>query len=239
MRRIRLLGLAFLAIFAVGAITAATASATEAGFLPLEALKEAVKFMGKGTKATTFSAGAGTFMCQSLVVEKGLLGEKGQTHITLGTATLDYKECKFTKGESKIGFNSEGDPKETLLVPVDIHLLNVLEKTTLQPGLVIILLETLKITAGLVKAQIKGNVLGLVLDASGKLTKDTESVELHFFGSTAETCDSEPKSAFEECEKYKGVAYLCKIGESFEPIALEALASLTTVNVGEMFLVDD
>ena len=239
MRRVRLLGLTFLAVFALGAIAAATASATEAGFLPLEALKEALKFTGKGTKASTFKVGVGEIKCSTLTVEQGTLGEKGQTHITLGAALLNFKECKLIKGESKIAANSEGDAAETVLIPVDLHLLNVLEKTTLQPGVAIILLETIKINSGLVKEQLKGNILGLVLDPTGKLTKDTESIELHFLGAIAETCDSEPKAAFEECEKYKGVTFLLKIGENFEPATLEVLATLAAVNLGEMFLVDD
>jgi hypothetical protein len=236
MRRVRLLGLALLAVFALGVVAAATASATEAGILPLGASFVQAPIL-KGTGGIiTFTIGSSKLACQKSKVE-ATLGAAGETHINLGVGTLDIEECKVTKGESKTACNSPGDAAETVLLKVDIHLLNVLTAgKELEPGIGIKLLENLKLTCGLLKVELKGTMIGLVLDPEGKLIKDTEKIELHFF-SEGEKCDTEPAADFKLCLAWQLDTFLEKLGASFEVATVVTLIPLATTN--EMFLVDD
>jgi hypothetical protein len=237
MKRVRLLGLALLAVFALGVIAAATASATEAGILPLEKTFKAAPIL-KGTGgASTFTVlpSGSVIPCEKVKVE-ATLGAAGETHINLGVGTLDVEGCKIIKGESKIACNSPGDAAEVVLLKVDIHLLNVLKEKELEPGIGIKLLENLKLTCGLLKIEIKGTAIGLVLDPEGLLVKDTEKIELHFF-TGGEKCDPEPAADFKLCLAWQLDTLLGKIGAGFEVAHEVTLIPLATTN--EMFLVDD
>jgi hypothetical protein len=239
MRRVRQLLLTLMAIFALGAVVATTASATEAGFLPLEAIKGALKFKGTTPKEVIFKVASGEFKCKKATATGELGGKAGEEiHIVLGVVTYDYEECKITKGEAKIACNTAGDPKETILVKYDIHLINVLKEKELEPGIAFTFLENLKITCGIIKAEMKGSMLGLVLDPTGLLVKDTELIEDHLFVA-GEKCDTAPGLDEELCLKFANDPFLVKMEAEFEKATVEALLHYIMVNVGEMFLVDD
>ncbi len=198
MRQLRLLMLFFSAALALGGLAAATASATEPGFLTLEAkpLAAPITLTGLGKEVTVFSSAAGTFRCQEVHIEKAELGAAGQTHINLGKATLNFLKCKL--GE-KIGCRTENtkgekDPAETILEAVDFHLVDLLVETKLEPGIAIILLEpagtpfgTIKLVCGISIIELRGVLRGLVLVSS--LTADITSGSLHFLPG-ADKCDT-------------------------------------------------
>jgi hypothetical protein len=236
MKRVRLLGLALLAIFALGVIAAATASATEAGILPLGAsFVQAPILKGTGGEGVLLS-GTTKIKCVKLKAE-ATLGAAGATHINLGVGTLDFEGCKVVKGASEIACKSEGDETEIILLKVDVHLLNVLTASKeLEPGVGVKLLENLKLLCGILKIEIKGTAIGLVLDPEGKLIKDTEKIELHFVHE-GEKCDTEPAADFKLCLAWQLDTLLAKIGTNFELAGEEILVPLATTN--EMFLVDD
>jgi hypothetical protein len=230
MKRVRLLGIAILAIFAVGAVAAATASATEAGLLYLESSKTAFSFTGTGG-AGELKLGENSVKCEKLEATGASTETK---HVTLGTGSITFKGCKLEKEKVKTACNTEGDVKETVLVPIDFHLFNALEGTKLQAGLAVLILNPnlkIKCAAGVTIVEVRGWTFGLVLTTN--LTSDVEKVEAHFFAA-GETCDT--GETF--CENIKKNKELLEsnLSGKFEPSQLIQLASLT-FNQG--MLVDD
>jgi hypothetical protein len=116
--------------------------------------------------------------------------------------------------------NSEGDPKETILMPIDWHLINVLEK--LQPGIAILPLPLegfhYVCAAGTMLVLWKGWLIGLILTTN--LTTDIETAEVHFFAGGE--CD-DPL-----CEKLvKEEPFLVNFNGKFEKAQFEQLLTMT------------
>jgi hypothetical protein len=230
-RLLGLLGVALLAIFALGAMASAMASATEAGLLYLEkAEKVPFTFTGTGGKGELV-LGTNSTKCEALTA-KGESSEK--KHVVLGTGSITYTGCKLEKEKVKSACSTEGAAKETIVVPVDIHLFNALEGTKLQAGLAVLILNPplkVKCAAGVEVVEYRGWTFGLVLTTN--LTSDVEKVEAHFFAA-GETCDT-GETFCENIKKNKELLEANFTGK-FEPTQLIQLASLT-FNQG--MLVDD
>ncbi len=245
MRQLRLLMLFFSAAFALGGLAAATASATEPGFLTLGgvALAEPIQLTGLGKEVITFSSAAGiSIKCAEVHIEKGELGEKGQTHINLGKATLNFLKCEQDREKVKTSCRSENtkgekDPAGTILVAVDFHLVDLLVETKLEPGIAIILLEpagtafgTIKVVCGVGIVELRGVAKGLVIVSS--LTEDVTTGSLHFLPG-ADKCDTSDAL----CLKYETEhPFEIKFRKIFEAESMEALIPFT---LSQMVLVDD
>jgi hypothetical protein len=229
MKRLRLLGLAILAIFALGAATSATVSATEAGLLYLEKSGFTLTFTGSGLSGE-LTVGLNSIKC-SIINVKG--ESKEAKHVILGSGTIDFIGCKLSKEKIVTACNTEGDAKETILLPADFHFFNALKGPELESGIGILILKAplkIKCAAGTSLVEVKGWALGLVLTTN--LTSDLEVVELHFFAER-EFCDF--SEAF--CEKVEEKEPLeANFTSKFEKASLVQLVSLL-FNQG--MLVDD
>ncbi len=236
MRQLRILGLTLIAVFSLAGLAAATASATEPGVLTLEAIPLAapITVTGLGTTVSVFTVPkVGEIKCEEVHIEKGELGEKGQTHINLGKATLNFLKCEQEKAKVKTSCHSETAKGEKdlaglILVAVDIHLVDLLVETKLEPGIAVILLEpagtpfgTIKIVCGVGIVEVRGVVNGLVLVSS--LTEDITTGSFHFLPG-ADKCDESDAL----CLKYeKDNPFEGKFAKVFEPATEEALVPFT------------
>jgi hypothetical protein len=219
MKHLRLLGIALLAIFALGAVAAATASALEPGLLYLEKGKGPFKFSVTGGGGH-LAAGASTVKCTKIT---GTGESKEEKHVILGLGTLDFTGCKIEKAKVTSACNSEGDAKETILVPIDWHLINVLEKEKLEPGIAVLPLPLegfhFVCAAGTVLVLVRGWFDGLILTTN--LTTDIETAEVHFFLG-GEICDDVLCKELLEKEPPEA-----NITGTFEKATLEQLATIT------------
>jgi hypothetical protein len=211
-----------MAVFAVGATAAASASAAieeqEAGFLPLETLKTAITFSGTGGTVIFNIGGEKSLVpCNSSKIS-GTLGAAGQTHVILGMATLTLAGCK----KEALACNTEGAEKETVVIPVDLHLLNVLSaEKRLQPGIALILLSNSVWKCGTAVLEFRGVAKGLITKVS--LTAEVSVAGLSFVAA-GETCDPLKDPSAKECK------------ENFESASLEATSELT---LSKAVLIDD
>jgi hypothetical protein len=190
MNRLRLLGLTLISVFALGAIVAATAVAEEAGFLYLAKESGVVTFTGSGG-AGKLKTAAGSIKCTETKVEEGESNASETTHIRLGKLKVHFLGCKQVKGKSELACNSEGATKESILLTLDWHLVNVRVNNVLRPGIFILLLKIviLECGGGTAKVEIKGNVLG---ESSPTLeSEDAKVIAYKFLGGSTVTCDSE------------------------------------------------
>jgi hypothetical protein len=230
-RLLGLLGVSLLAIFALGAMASAMASATEAGLLYLEKAEKVPFTFTETGGAGELKVGTNSLKCEKLTAT----GESSEKkHVILGTNLVTLTGCKLEKGGVKTACNTEGDPKETILIPFDLHLFNALEGTKLQAGLAYGVLKpplVVKCAAGTSVIEFRGWALGLVLTTN--LTSDVEKVEAHFFAA-GETCDT-GETFCENVKKNKETLEANFTGK-FEPVELLQLASLS-FNQG--MLVDD
>jgi hypothetical protein len=196
MRYLRMLGLMLLAALTLGAFAAATASAEEPGILPvLGAKSEKVELKAAEGKTPKLATPAGTITCTKLAPTTA--NAEG-AHINLyKDVTLDFESCVETKGESKLECRSENSKGEkdalgTILVLADFHLVDLLNKTALEPGIEVILLNAslegaeLKIKCGIGNVLVKGVVKGLIKVAT--LTADVKAATLEF--PTSLPCDT-------------------------------------------------
>jgi hypothetical protein len=173
------------------------ASAEEPGLLPeLGAKSSTVELKtseGANPKLTT---AAGTFTCGKL---DPTTAKAEGAHINLFLdVDLMYLECQSVKGESKLKCRSETlkgekDPEGTVLLLVDLHLVDLLNGTSLVPGVELIILDqnTLeigndKIKCGIGNFEIKGVDKGLIKVAT--LTADVKAAEIEF--PTSLPCDT-------------------------------------------------
>ncbi len=241
-RSLRLLGFTLTASFILVMLATVAALATEPGFLPLKALVGPITMTGLGTLVTRIGGAAGQISCLQVHLENGALGSSGQTHVNLGTARLSFLKCTLEKEKSKIACRSENtkgekDPIETILVTVDLHLLDVLTAANvLEPGIAVIPLEpagtvgTLKVLCGVGLVEVRGFPKGLVLVSS--LTEEVTSGTLDFL-TTGEKCDLSD----ELCKLYeKEDPFEVKFGKAFEAGSEEATIPFS---LSEMVLVDD
>ena len=232
MKRLRPLGLALIAVFAIGVIAAATASAAEPGLLFLGKETGPVTFTGTSGKGELITP-VGTIKCVANT-ESGTLGEAGQTHVTLGKATIDFTTCAKKEGETEISCRSEvagvKDPKGTILVDnADVHAVNLLSaKNVLEPGLSVRINGTLMLNCGGIIVEVRGAAFGVVL---ASLTADVESAGLDFEGGLK--CDTSDAL----CEKIMSEAPL----EANLTGKFEAAEEITKAEVtfNKMVLFDD
>jgi hypothetical protein len=191
MKQLRLLGLMLLAIFALGSTVVASASASERGVL---VLKEVASIEATGENLAnkgTLTAATNTFTCNKLSVAKLVLTEPGKEHFNLGKdINLQFSECK----SGGVACSSEGDAKEIILVLVDAHLVNLLDKAggKLVPGAFALVLSPeltatgLLILCGVVHLTIRGAFPLLV-----KVTSLTEKVSAFSLEAMSVICDTE------------------------------------------------
>ena len=243
MKRIRILGLAMLALFAFGAVVAATAAAEEkepAGLLFLEKLGPPVTFEGTGGVATlTTLPGKAEISCTANTF-KATAGVKGETHVTLGTATIDFTGCTFAKtiacsSETEAGVK---DAAKTILVEADLHFVS-LETSAgkLVPGLFVMLLKTVIINCGGTKILVSGIAIGEIEGASA--TTEVAKIDLNFVAiPKLLACDKNDKLCKEEKEKFACATSgsLCaNVTGTVEPADQEAKAS---VKISPSVLID-
>jgi hypothetical protein len=209
MKRIRILGLAMLALFAFGAVVAATAAAEEkepAGLLFLEKEGPPVKMEGTGGTATLETLPGGAKIVCTANTFKATAGVKGETHVTLGTVTIDFTGCTFG-AEGAISCSSETeagvkDAAKTILVEADLHFVS-LETSAgkLVPGLFVMLLKDVIINCGGTKILVLGIAIGEVEKASA--TADVTEIGLNFVAiPKLLACDKNDKLCKEEKEKF-------------------------------------
>jgi hypothetical protein len=223
MRRLRVLGSTTIAILAVAGLFAATASALEVGLLALAPLKAGLPF--KSTSgAGTFSLPSGAkFECQK-DKDDGTLGEPGQGDLSLGIILIDFEGCKESKGKTSVNCSTENakgekDAAGIILVIGDFHAIDVLKEGKLEAGAAIILTETLLINCSIMKAEMKGDVLGLLLAPS---SSDVTMFVLDYLAGSEE-CDPEDKT----CSKYKEEKLLTNLAGSFEATTFETTDEVT------------
>jgi hypothetical protein len=237
MRQLRLLGLTLIAAFALAAMAAATASATEPGLLPLEKeFKVPVSVKGETNVPSLLKAGGQEVKCSKLKLEKGELGKGEAKHITLGTATLTFTECKNgALACQSLNIAGTKDPAETILAAVGVRFINVLKESTLEPGVGVIILEpagtigSIKFECGGLLIEVKGVAKGLIIKAS--LTVDITEGTLDFIAA-GEKCDTSDTV----CEELAKKPYEAKTKKVFEAATQEAELPIT---LGEMALLDD
>jgi hypothetical protein len=236
MRHLRMLGLMLLAALSLGSFAAATASATEPGLLPLE--KAEVKVTSaKSTGKAVLTSPAGEIQCESLDETKATAA--AATHITLfNEVLLNFLGCK-KGGELNCrseNLKAEKDALGTILVLADFHIVNLLNGTTLEPGLAVILLDqntkevgTVKILCGTGIVEVKGVVKGKAKVAS--LSADIESGTF-VFASPEPKCDTSDTL----CETLAKEPFLAKFAKVFETATQTVEVPFT---VSPMVLVDD
>jgi hypothetical protein len=220
------------------ALCAGTSSAiaTEAGFLPLAALKGVIDSRGASRLARL--AGASIVVACLVDVIANRLGKAGQTHVTSGTVTIEFKECKETKGKTEVACSSENakgekDAKEVVLMQEELHTVNLLSESTLEPGVAFSLSEPAKLTCGGVsKVEFKGTALGAVKVSS--LSADVSTLNFVFV-SAGETCDKGETT----CEKYKEGGLLVNATGTFEKATEETEEEDILEGEEGMVLVDD
>ncbi len=250
MKQLRLLGLALLAVFAVGAVAAATASADASGILFLPAEEGPIAFSIKGGGGTLAAGKEQTIICTEVSGEAESLKEEEskKTHYKLGTGTLDFKGCKETKGSTKVACNTKGDAKETLLVPFNFHVFDVLNKaeTELEPGISVLLepLLTVLCAAETTKVEVKGAALGLLVCLKEQKClsseKDVTDVTAHFT-SAGEICDKASGSTYCK-EVLEKEPLLANFSGTFEKATEETEATMTLkegTGKAKMFFLDD
>jgi hypothetical protein len=125
MKRIRILGLAFVAIFALAALASASAFAENPEILPVPTT----------TKPANFTGTAGVTLLHTTldndIIECKRAENKGQlTSQDLGTVDITFKECK----SGTTTCNTKGQAKEEVLVEGEIDLVDVLPTGTLDLG---------------------------------------------------------------------------------------------------------
>jgi hypothetical protein len=242
-----------LAIFALGAFAASVASAAdeEPGILPLgaafaEEVKVKVTNEGRVTKLFTKEGGIGKVIeCKKVQINNGLLGKGELKHITLGTGLLWFRECSFN-GLACLSINdkNEMDKEGEILVFVDIHLINVLKESTLEPGVGFLILELpldeatkkpgpVKIECGIAKLEVKGFAKGLLLGTNA-LVGDTTTASVDFF-KQGETCDTSDTLCKKLSEENPFLAKVVKVFENAEEETVEPVP----IELSEMALVDD
>jgi hypothetical protein len=237
MRRISLMGLALMAIFAFSAVGASVASAEETGnpeILPVPTAGTPLPIAitpNTGSKPLLETTAGAKIECNEVK------GEGAFTSRRLGTALLNFTgECKVETTKCK----AEGDVNGTLLLKGDIHLVDVLETFEGKTEQLRLALEVLPlavpyvITCGLIKIEVKGSALGLVLVNNLEKTKH---VDVHFDQvSLGEQFEKECILDKEFCEE-KGVkkkfTLEANLGKGFELAAEVVLVLVLTPNTIE------
>jgi hypothetical protein len=231
MRLLRLLGLTLMAVFSLGAVAAATASATEPGLLPLATeFKVPVSVKGETKVTSVLTSGTSKVECSTLTLEKGELGKGEAKHITLGVGTLKFTKCG-SNGLACQSLNAAGtkDPEGTVLLAVDFHFINVLNESTLEPGIAVIILENVKLECGGLLVELRGAIKGLLIKAS--LTVDITEGTWDFVAA-GEKCDTSDTV----CEEIAKKPYEAKTKKVFEAATQTAELPVT---LGEMALLTD
>lgn len=243
MRRIRLFGLTLLALFTFGVVVAATASAEEGnvapGLLFLAGEEGPVSVTGKGGKATLNSA-AGSIVCESTETKSDTEGQEAGKHIELIRIHIHFLGCKNGKLACNSEENGKADPKEQILILIDLHFVNWLNTETkkLEAGLEFIILNNklenpLTIKCGIGLVEVRGSVGGLLKVAS--LTADITSGTVVLPISSTLVCDPLGVN-FELCKKILEKPLEANFAGKFESATETAESSF---ELGKMVVVDD
>jgi hypothetical protein len=207
MRHIRLLGLALTAIFALGVVGASSAIAENPEILPVPTPTTPLAFTidPVATSKPTLETSAG-----AKIVCNEAKGSGEFTSARLGTGTINLTgECNFGGTKCK----AEGDTNGTLLMKVDVHLVDVLPLANeLRLGIVLQPLpQPFVLTCGLGKIELLGSAIGVVLVKDLQKTKDGE---VHFEGTKG-------MQSLTECDLDKA---FCETGGMKNKILLESEA---------------
>jgi hypothetical protein len=157
-----------MAMLVLGAVASATASANPT-ILPTPTVEKPLTFTSEAGK-TTISSTAGTIECEKLKnTGKFITNESGSVEI-------DLENCKLASTGSKC--KTTGDVNGILLVTANITVVDILPESKLELGLLLEFPETILITCGVVKVELKGDVIGH-MDGIKSLVK-TKATELLF-----------------------------------------------------------
>jgi hypothetical protein len=242
MKQLRLLGLMLMAVFALGSTVVASASASERGVLTLkEAASVEATGEAKANKGALTSSGK-SIKCETLTINKILLTEPGKTHFNLSKdVDLSFNKCK----SEGVACNSEGDGKELILVLVDIHLVNLLDKAggKLDPGFIALVLSPeltaagVLILCGLLHITVKGATGGLIepLNAKNEITLTEEVEKFGLIARPSVVCDKENEKVCEEL--LAGAPLLANFGAGF--VAATEETELYTMTIKPDVLWDD
>lgn len=158
--------------------------------------------------------------------------------MTLGSLGITYKGCTSEGGAVKcasVNAAGEKDVSGTILLNAkntDLHLVALLESTTLQPGILVGLLEEgtldLTIVCGLVKIKVLG-ATELLVKGKNLATEEVEAIEIQ---PTTLPCDSATEAKLCETELNKwGVTIggkLCPLGATAKEPKDEVCSTYTS-----------
>jgi hypothetical protein len=208
MKRFRLLGVALLAFMALGVVGASVAAAENPEILPTPTTAAPLKFTSVSDEGSApvlqATKEAGKIKCKDLT-------NKGEfTSARLGKITIDFLgECESNKAKCK----TEGDTTGTILVSGDIHLVDIEKGTELRLGVVVTLEKALVITCGVVKDEVKGAVIGLVLEVTSLVKTKHITADFNQTAGEQELKECKLDKAFCEGKKF---LLESNFGEGFE-----------------------
>lgn len=214
MQPLRLSGAIVMVMLVLGAIASAMASANPT-ILPIPTAKEPLTFTSEGGKTTLTSPGD--------EIECDKLKNKGEfTTSESGTVEIDLENCKMVASGAKC--KTAADTNGIVLIKPNIIIVDILPESKLTLGMLLELTETILITCGVDKSEVKGDVIGRV-DGITSLVK-TKADELLFH--------EVKRQEFKECDLLEEVCL--KEGKH---IVFELLAKLLAEAIGEGRLVSE
>jgi hypothetical protein len=208
MRRLLVVGLALVAVLALGVTFVASAGAAERGFLLLSETKGMTDSGSNAKDITTETAGKNSITCGKLSVLAISWTEPGPTHFNLAKdIDFHWTECKSGANECK----TPGDVAGTLLLLMDMHLVNLLDKEAgkLVPGFFWLILNSaletrpVLVECGLLKIEVQGAPPGLIepLNKKGEITLSEEVMDYDMQAKEKVVCDKENEKLCEELKE--------------------------------------
>jgi hypothetical protein len=243
MRQLRLLGLALMAVLALGVTAVTRAGATERGFLLLSEVKGIADTGATSKGTTTDTAGKSLMSCETLSILEIVWTEPGPKHFNLAKdISFHFTGCK----SGAANCNTTGDAAGTLLLLMDVHLVNLLDKEAgkLIPGFFWLILNgalenrPIMVTCGVLKLELQGAVPGIVepLNANHEITLAEEVTE---YGMRAKpiVCDNENEKVCSEI--LKNEPFLMNFGNGFIGATMETVLLTRVFNNNLDVLWDD
>ena len=232
-----------MAVFALGATVVATASAAERGVLTL---KEEANTSGESENLANEdklnTTEKTSITCTKLWVLNLVLTEPGKTHFNLGKdAAFHFSGCK----SGATACNSETDEKEVILMLIDMHLVNLLDKEggKLIPGFFWLVLSLelaatgVLILCGILHFTLRGAMPGVAepLNAKNVITLTEEVEKVGLLAKPNIVCDKENEKVCDEIKTKE--PFECNFGAGFAPCTMET--QLITLKVKPDVLWDD
>jgi hypothetical protein len=161
-QRIKVMGLALMAMFAIAGVATATANAENPLLLLLT---------GEALPVTTSaSGGAAKLVTSAGEISATAVSESGEC-VEDGNGTIDTRTCKgtlkFTGAKSGAAkCKTTGANAEELVIPVEVHVVDILVAGVLSLGLLFLLTSTISINCGVgLTIEVRGSAIGHVLSA--------------------------------------------------------------------------